>query len=57
MGTLENRLGEVALNVYPQSMFCAKIRKISKFFSRKFSVCKAEKFSVHCMDKFCNGVH
>ena len=30
-------------NVYPQSMFGAKIRKISKIFSGKFSIFKNEK--------------
>ena len=39
-------------NVYTQSMFSAKIRKISKFFSRKFSIFKAQKISVYCMGKF-----
>ena len=39
-------------NLYPQSMFWAKIRKISTFFCQKFSFFTTLKISVHCMGVF-----
>ena len=39
-------------NVYPQSMFWAKIRKISKFFYQKFSFFTTKIFSLYCMGMF-----
>ena len=39
-------------NVYPQSMFWVKIRKISNIFDWKFSIFTGEKISVYVMGKF-----
>ena len=44
------RLG--GFNVYPQSMFRAKIRKISKIFLLKIFIFYIKKNSVYCMGKF-----
>ena len=42
--------------MYPQSMFGAKIRKISKIFSWNFSIFKAKKISMYCIGKFWNTI-
>ena len=45
MGTRYNRIGEAVFNVYPQSMFWAKILKISSF-PMKLSIFAAEKYHI-----------
>ena len=39
-------------NVYPQTMFWAKISKNLKFFHRNFQFLLVKKISVYCMGKF-----